>query len=611
MTSIRAAAPETVALATADDVRDEYARRREAATESLAVAEVADERIANLRLAAGAVWLVTLFLAWRTDSVSWLWLLAPTAAFVALVAWHARTASTRGAATRRIEFHGRGLARLDGSWPGEGPDGARFSDPEHPYCDHLDVFGRGSLFQIISAARTPQGEATLAGWLKHPATPDLIRARQAAVAELRPRLGLREDVALLGADAATAHGLSGLAAWGEAPRALDQAWARPAAWALPIPTIAAIALWAAGVASGWWIVIGFIVSRLACQPLMRSVVEVISGVEAPAHDLEVLRGLLARIESEEFEAPELRDVQAALSADGESASRQIEALSRRISFADAQRNQFWAPFALVLLWEVHAALALEDWRRTCGPHLRSWIDAVARFEALASLAGYASEHPADPFPEIVDDGPVFVAEAATHPLLREEQGVRNDVTIDAERQVYVVSGSNMSGKSTFLRTVGSNAVLALAGAPVRARALRISPITVGASIHVHDSLIDGESRFYAEVSRIGRIVALGADGERPLLFLLDELFHGTNSKDRRTGAAAVVSALLKGGAVGLVTTHDLELARLTEDLDSTVVNVHFEDQFEDGRMSFDYRMRPGVVARSNALALMRVVGLDV
>jgi len=601
----------TAALETAEAVREEYTRRRKAASEALAIAEVADGRIANLRLVAAGVWLLILFLAWTAEAVSWLWLLVPTAAFVALVAWHARAAATQRAASRRIAFHERGLSRLDGSWMGAGPDGARFADPEHPYCDHLDVFGRGSLFQLISSARTPQGEAMLAGWLKQPSEPDAIRARQAAVTELRPRLDLREDVALLGADAATAQGLSGLSAWGEAPRALSQPWARPAAWLLPLPTLAATILWASGVTSGWWIVALFIVARLAAQPLMKSVVEVVSGVEAPAHDLEVLRGLLERIEAESFDAADLRELQSALSADGVSATRQIESLSRRIGFADAQRNQFWAPFAMALLWEVHAALALEDWRATCGPHLREWIGAVARFEALASLAGYAAEHPQDPFPEIASDGPLFVAEAATHPLLREEQGVRNDIAIDVDRQVYVVSGSNMSGKSTFLRTVGSNVILALAGAPVRARALRVSPLTLGASIHVHDSLMDGESRFYAEVARIGQIVALGSDGERPLLFLLDELFHGTNSKDRRTGAAAVVRALLEGGAVGLVTTHDLELARLAEDLDSAVVNVHFEDQFEDGRMSFDYQMRPGVVARSNALALMRAVGLDV
>ena len=189
--------------------------------------------------------------------------------------------------------------------------------------------------------------------------------------------------------------------------------------------------------------------------------------------------------------------------------------------------------------------------------------------------------------------------------------VGNDVTVAPDRRVHVISGSNMSGKSTLLRTVGTNVVLALAGAPVRARSLRLSPLQVAASIHAHDSLLDGESRFYAEVSRIGQVVDLARASEIPVLFLLDEIFHGTNSHDRRLGAAEVVRVLLEVGAAGFLTTHDLELARLAEDLDASVVNVHFEDRFEDGKMSFDYRMRPGVVTRSNALALMRAVGLEV
>ena len=596
---------------TASDVRAIYDDRLATAAAALERAGVEDERIANWRLLTAGAALLLLLGAWRLEALPWVSLALPLAAFVWLVARHARSAREKRDAQRRIDLYRTGLARLDGTWAGMGADGARFADPAHPYCDHLDVFGKGSLFQLISVARTPQGEARLADWLKHPATPDEIRARQAAVAELRPEWGLREDVALLGDDASTATGLAGLPAWGEAPAVLTQSWIRPAAWLLPLPTIAAIVGWLGGVTSGWWIAVAFIVSRAAMRGAMRAVGEVLAAVEAPARDLELLRGLLARIEACSFESPGLRRVSKELRVEGAPASERIDTLAKRIAFGDARRNQFFTPFALALLWEVHAALVLEDWRVRCGPHLREWIDALAQFEALASLAGYSAEHPSDAFPTIVADGPQLIAESAAHPLLLRSRAVSNDITIDATRRVYVVSGSNMSGKSTMLRTVGTNIVLALAGAPVCAKSLTVSPVIVGASIHVHDSLLDGESRFYAEVARIGRIVTLGKDGERPLLFLLDEIFHGTNSADRRTGAAAVVRALLDGGAAGLLTTHDLELARLTEDLDAHVVNVHFEDQFENGRMSFDYRMRPGVVERSNALALMRAVGLDV
>jgi DNA mismatch repair ATPase MutS len=226
------------------------------------------------------------------------------------------------------------------------------------------------------------------------------------------------------------------------------------------------------------------------------------------------------------------------------------------------------------------------------------------------MAGYAFENPDDVFPEVVEAGPLFDAEALGHPLLPRDRCVRNDLRLDTALQVLVVSGSNMSGKTTLLRSVGVNTVLALAGAPVRARRLRLSTLAVGASIRVHDSLQDGTSRFYAEITRVRQLMDLAGAG-LPLLFLLDEVLHGTNSSDRRVGAEAIVRGLLERGAVGLVTTHDLALAELAESLAPRARNVHFEDQLEGDRIAFDYRLRPGVVRRSNALALMRAVGLHV
>jgi DNA mismatch repair ATPase MutS len=188
--------------------------------------------------------------------------------------------------------------------------------------------------------------------------------------------------------------------------------------------------------------------------------------------------------------------------------------------------------------------------------------------------------------------------------------VRNDIRLDEELRVLLVSGSNMSGKSTMLRTVGINTVLALAGAPVRAARLKISPLVVGATLRIQDSLMAGQSRFFAELLRGRQLVDL-ARGRPPLLFLLDEIFHGTNSADRRHGAEAVVCGLVQSGAIGLVTTHDLSLTHIVEVLAPRAANVHFADHIENGRMVWDYKMRPGVVQNSNAIALMRAVGLDV
>jgi DNA mismatch repair ATPase MutS len=239
---------------------------------------------------------------------------------------------------------------------------------------------------------------------------------------------------------------------------------------------------------------------------------------------------------------------------------------------------------------------------------------VGELEAAAALGTYAFDRPGDPFPEVLapSEGPLFDGRSLGHPLLPEASCVRNDLSLGVAGgpRALVVSGSNMSGKSTFLRTCGVNVVLALAGAPVRAAALRLSPLALGASIRVVDSLQEGESKFYAEITRLRRILDL-TRGEPPVLFLLDEILHGTNSHDRRIGAEAVIRALLERGAIGLVTTHDLALARIAEEPGSRLANVHFEDTLEGGRVRFDYRLRPGVVQRSNALALMREVGLEV
>ena len=262
-----------------------------------------------------------------------------------------------------------------------------------------------------------------------------------------------------------------------------------------------------------------------------------------------------------------------------------------------------------LLWTLHLAYAIERWRAAAGPLVARWLEAAGELEALASLAAYAYEHPDDVFPELVDAGPRYEGVGLGHPLLPARAMVRNDVRLGDAPRVLVVSGSNMSGKSTVMRTVGVNAVLAQAGAPVRARSLTLSPLRLGATLRIQDSLQEGASRFYAEITRLKQVVDL-ADGPVPVLFLLDEILHGTNSHDRRIGAEAVIRGLVAKGAIGLVTTHDLALSKGTETLGTQVKNVHFEDHLEDGRIAFDYEMRDGVVEKSNAIELMRAVGLD-
>jgi len=279
-----------------------------------------------------------------------------------------------------------------------------------------------------------------------------------------------------------------------------------------------------------------------------------------------------------------------------------------IEMLDSRDNPFVRAFGPLLLWTTQVGMAIESWRAENGSQVARWLDAVSEMEALSSLANYAWEHPDDPFPQFAPSGSESLLDGDDlgHPLLAEAHCVRNSVTLAAPLRLLVVSGSNMSGKSTLLRAIGVNTVLALAGAPVRARRLTLSHLSLGASIRTTDSLEEGHSRFMAEILRLKQVLELPP----PALFLLDELLHGTNSHDRALGSEGLIRALLKRGAIGLVTTHDLALSRIADEIAPAAANVHFEDRLEEGRLVFDYQLRPGVVERSNALDLMRAVGLD-
>jgi hypothetical protein len=400
-----------------------------------------------------------------------------------------------------------------------------------------------------------------------------------------------------------------LAAWGEAPPLLESRRDRVIAFLIACSTVAAAVLWAAlGFRDLFFVMIA--VDAIFIARFRRVVQRVVEAVEQPAHDLALLAEVLARLERERFTAPRLVELRAALDVEGRPASARIARLNRLLELLDSRDNVVMRIVGPLLLWTEQLAFALEAWRRISGPALRRWLAAVGEIEALCALAAYAWEHPADAYPEFASGMASFDGEELAHPLLDESRVVRNSVRLGADLRVFIVSGSNMSGKSTLLRTVGANVVLAQAGAPVRARRLRLSPLALGASIRIMDSLRGGTSRFYAEITRLHQIMELTA-GPLPVLFLLDELLHGTNSHDRRIGGEAIVRGLVDRGAIGLLTTHDLALAHIAEALAPHAANVHFEDHLENGRMSFDYQLHLGVVEKSNALELMRSVGLDV
>jgi len=607
------------------DPRAFYSQRLQERRADIARRELRHQRLSYARLAAVVTALAVVWLALAQHAFSILWVLVPGALFVALIVIHERLLRVIERLRRAQRFFEKGLARLEGKWAGAGEPGDRYLDPAHPYAQDLDLFGKGSVFELLCTARTRIGEDTLARWLLNPADPPAARARQEAVDELRPRVDLREELAVLAEEARTGVEPVALAAWGEAPPILEGRALYIQVWILTVLGIFGFVSLCTLIFStvGFMhlsetraslvrdvMLISLVVNGAFLYRKRRPFASVVTAVEEASHELGLLSEVLCRVEKERFQSPLLARLRASLDSNGEPPSRRLARLKRLMEYLDSREHAIVRLLEVFILWTPHLAWKVEDWRRHSGRAVHRWLNAAGDLEALCSLASHAFEHPADPFPEFTGQAPYLEAEAIGHPLLAEDRVVRNDVRVGGELRLLVVSGSNMSGKSTLLRTLGVNAVLAQAGAPVRAGRLRLSPLALGASIRVLDSLQGGVSHFYAEILRLRQILDLTAQ-KLPVLFLIDEFLHGTNSHDRRIGAEALVRGLVARGAIGLITTHDLALADVADVLGERAANVHFEDQIENGEIRFDYKMRPGVVRKSNAIELMRQVGLEI
>ena len=587
---------------------DEYRQRRAARADEHARLARLDARLAYARLGTVGAIAICSWLIFQFGVTAWL-LAVPLLAFALLAAWHDRVIRAANRAARAIDFYDHGIARLEDRWQNLGEPGTRFLTEDHLYVRDLDIFGAGSLFQLLSLARTQLGEERLASWLTAGAALPEIRQRQAAIAELREARDFREALATAGG-ASSDIDTAALSAWASAPAAPESVWLRAAAVILAAAIVGTGFWWARGGPESPLVVV-ILLKMVLTHPSRTRVDRVVHGVERPLRQLDTLADTLSLIEHATFSSQRLVTIRSEMMSQGVVPSEAIRRLARLADMLDWRRNAIFAPISALLSWPLHLASAIEAWRREFGPKVLAWLSAIAESEALSSLGAYAYEHPEDPFPAFIEAGPArFEAVSLGHPLVPAARMIRNDVALTEHVRLLIVSGSNMSGKSTLLRTIGVNVVLAMAGAPVRASALSLTPLSVGATLHVHDSLQAGRSRFFAEISRIRQIADLAGKVPEPL-FLLDELFQGTNSHDRRIGSEALLRNLIDRGAIGLTTTHDLALTAIADQSDGRAVNVHFEDQLRDGELVFDYRMRSGPVTHSNALALMKAVGLPV
>ncbi len=569
-------------------------------------------RLGNFKL---LVIVAGIALAWCTlgmHRASAYWLAIPVAFYIVLAFWHELTIRARTRAERAAAFYERGIARIEDRWSGSGSPGEQFRDAAHIYADDLDIFGRGGLFELLSSAQTPMGEERLAKWLTSASDVSDIRERQANVNDLREKLDFRESTALLGAGLTGSLDAKALAAWAETPPQIANSSLRVASVALAILQLGAIVAWvAAGIYAPFFIVL-FINSGV--YALLRKRAEAaITGIGCDEDGLLIFSKILRQIENEQFASEKLRGFQRELCTGVQPASVWIKKLAHIVNWIDARDSLLMKIIDLPLLYIVQIGISADSWRKQFGSKVRLCIEAVAEFEALLSVSAYAYEHPEDPFPIFFDEDegcPLFAGEGLGHPLIPAARCVRNSVQLADGTRVLLVSGSNMSGKSTLLRTVGVNFVLANAGAPVRAKSMELSPMALGTRIRSTDSLQEGRSNFYTEILRIRQVAALTEKGE-PLLFLFDELLEGTNSHDRQIGSEGLLEALLARNAIGIVTTHDLALTKIKATLNGKIRNVHFEDQIANGEMTFDYKLREGIVPKSNALDLMRWIGLKV
>jgi hypothetical protein len=542
-------------------------------------------------------------------------------AFAGLVVQHGRV-------RRRLEryetlrsLNDEGLRRLDRDWAAlpERPVPAGVEPPA--FAADLDLFGRPALAQLFGRTTTPAGSAALAGWLTAPASPDAIEERQAAIGELAPRNDFRDAFQAAGMQTeARAEEIEPFLEWAVSPPWLARrTWLVAAAYVLPAALVALAALQAAGVIeAALWLVPVLLMIVVSAGPGRG-----VRGVFRRAFAREgVFRGwpaLFEAVRDASFESRRLVALRAALVVRDADAATHMRRLARLMHHADLRHSGLvHAVVQALTLWDVHVLVGVERWQRIAGPHVRGWLDAMGEIEALAALAALAHDHPHWAVPEIARDGPPqFIGEAIGHPMLPDAVRVDNDVAVGPPGSFLLVTGSNMSGKSTLLRSIGLNVVLALAGAPVCARRLRLPVVALQTSIHVQDSLVEGVSYFMAQLRRMKAIVEAAdraaAGHGPPVLYLLDEILQGTNTAERRIAATRVIRHLIDRGTIGAVTTHDLELADEPA-LAAAARPVHFREHVarEAGRtvMTFDYVLRPGVATSTNALRLMEIVGLD-
>jgi len=585
------------------------ARHATLTAESQAIAT----RATRLRMALailGLLTLVPILAALRETGPAWHILIPFLCALLALNLYR-RTRRQQLRISRLLSLYDRALDRITGVKTQSGHLGEEFRDPAHLYDRDLNLFGSDSLFGLLATVRTGVGQRGLAQHLLHPPTREETLLRQQAIQELTPRNDLREAIDLLGVHQFQQVPATFFDRWLDDPPPVFHPAIR---YILFATTALLLAILIAGVGhlAPWSTLNPNLLAVLLLQSaiglyLRPRVLPVLKAAEGLSNQMEMFREGLALLQRTTFHAPKLIALQS-LSREPADAVPLLKKIQSQFVVVEQRTKEWFLLASLFLNAGTHAALSIAAWKRRHAASMKQWLTAWAEFESLSALATYAYEHPANIYPDILPTGTaVFEATALAHPLLPSE-AVANDIALNESTSLYLISGSNMAGKSTLLRAIGLNAILASMGAPIRATTARLSPLLIGASIALTDSLAEGKSKFLAEVERLHAILQL-THGDQPVLFLIDEIFSGTNSLDRRIAAEAIARAFILGNAIGALSTHDLTLTEMAANTTLRAVNLHMASPNPADPLAFDYRLKPGINPTTNALAILRLIGI--
>ena len=574
------------------------------------------DRVGHARLAAFIAALIFGILAEQTGAAIWRILAAVLlAGFVILVVVHRRLRREEEWFAAHELVNREGVSRLNREWSKLPALPVPPRVYEHAYAGDLQLFGRPGLSQLLVPPATPAGQRMLTKWLLTPDAVPTIEARQASVGVLRDAIDFRDALAVRARETSrvTVDELEQFLSWSESPPVLrGQVLLRVLAIVLPVATFGLMFAQALGYLDRPWWLLGILSAILVTARWQRQIHSVFRRAFAREGVLRAYPNLFEQAASVPTNDARLAMLAVALTVDDVPAAHHFRKLERIMRLADV-RHSGTLHFIVqtFTLWDIHVAAALEKWQQRAGPVARRWFEALGEIEATSGLAALAHDNPGWPFPRFTQEH-VFRAKQIGHPMIPDAKRVHNDIEVGPPGTFLLVTGSNMSGKSTLLRAIGANVVLAQAGAPVCAQSLGLPHVALYTSVNIQDSLVDGVSLFMAELQRMRGIVEAAARGDHLCMYLLDEILHGTNSAERRIAVRSVLQHLLRAGAIGAITTHDLALA---EDpaIDAAARKVHFTETVSEAdgsvKMSFDYRARPGLATSTNALTLMRLVGI--